>query len=353
MPDWSTIEFKWPFMLWALWLWPLWQGWRVWRWRRRIQTPLLNQRPRPQWATRVLEALALGLLLLALARPQAIWVQPMREAAVMLVIDTSASMKATDVAPNRLDAARDAARRFVERKPALLQVGIVAVGGTATLAQVPTVQRDDLLRALDDLSWQNGSALGTGLIVALDALLPQLGLDAQKIIEEGSRPSTASASGGATTRAPPEAKNPLDPPRDPAELANATGLSKAIVLITDGQGNMGPELLPMAQWALKHQVRVHSIGVGTTQGAVVKEKGMSMRTRLEENVLREVAQITAGEYRRAENASDLLRIHEDLGHRMRFEKRGVMEITHLIALLGMVLAVIAAGLGIARTGHMG
>ena len=351
MPDWSTIEFKWPFMLWALLLWPLWQAWRVWRWRRRHHAPLLNQRPVSQTGTRLLEAVALALLLLALARPQAVWVQPMREATVMLVIDTSASMKATDVAPNRLDAARAAARQFVEKKPALLQIGIVAVGGTATLAQVPTVQRDDLLRAIDELSWQNGSALGTGLIVALDALLPQAGLDAQKIIEEGSRPQ--SATGVTSPRAPPEAKNPLDPPRDPRDRPPAVGLSKAIVLITDGQGNMGPELLPMAQWALKHQVRVHGIGVGTLQGSVVKEKGMSMRTRLEENVLREVAQMTAGEYRRAQSASDLLRIHEDLGHRMQFEKRGVMEITHLMALLGVVLALIAASLAIGQRGHMG
>lgn len=352
MPDWSSIDFKWPFMLWALLIWPMWQGWRLWRWRRRRHSPLLKHRPSPPWGSRLLEAMALGLLLLALARPQAVWLQPMREAAVMLVIDTSASMKATDVAPNRLDAARTAAREFVQQKPALLQVGIVAVGGTATLAQVPTVQRDDLLRALDELSWQNGSALGTGLIVALDALLPQAGLDAQKIIEEGSRPQTQSTTGSAT-RHPPDAKNPLDPPRDPRDTPRATGLSKAIVLITDGQGNMGPDLMPMAQWALKHQVRVHAIGVGTLQGAVVKEQGMSMRTRLEENALREVAQLSAGEYRRAENAVDLLRIHEDLGHRMQFEKRGVMEITHWMAMLGVALALVAAGLGIARTGHIG
>lgn len=346
MPDLSSIDLKWPFMGWALLGWPLWVAWRAWRWRQRRHASPWNPNPAPSIGVRVLEALALGLLLLALTRPQAVWVQPMREAAVMWVIDTSASMKATDVAPNRLDAARAAAAQFVEQKPALLQVGIVAVGGTATLAQVPTVVRDDLRKALDELSWQNGSALGTGLIVALDALLPQAGLDAQKIIDQGSRPSSG-------TRAAPEAKNPLDPPRDPRDRPPAAGLSKAIVLITDGQGNMGPDLLPMAHWALQHQVRVHTIGVGTLQGAVVKERGMSMRTRLEENVLRDVAQLTSGEYRRAENAADLLRIHEDLGHRLQFEKRGVIEVTHWVAFLGMVLALIAATLGIARRGHMG
>ena len=180
MPDWGSIEFKWPFMLWAMTLWPLWLVWRAWRHRR-------SQRMASSWQTGsptpigllFIEALSLALLLLALARPQAVLLQAMRDAAVILVIDSSASMKADDVSPNRLDAARNAARHFIETKPGLLQVGIVAVGGTAMLTQVPTLQREDLTRALDELSWQNGSALGTGVLIALDTLLPQAGIDPQ------------------------------------------------------------------------------------------------------------------------------------------------------------------------------
>lgn len=116
---------------------------------------------------------------------------------------------------------------------------------------------------------------------------------------------------------------------------------------------MGPTLLSMAELAARHRVRVHVVGVGTPAGAVVKEKGMSMRTKLEEEPLRKVAQLTLGEYRRAENSSQMAGVYDDLGHRMKFEKRGVSEVTHWFVVLGMALAIWAAALGIARRGHMG
>ena len=351
MADWSTLEFKWPFMLWALAAWPLWLGFRIW-WARKpqVQTPWMTSGS--GWLTRLLEGVALALLLLALARPQAVLVQPMRDAAVMLVIDTSASMRAHDVSPNRLEAARAAARHFVETKPGLLQVGIVAVGGTATLAQVPTLQRDDLNRALEELSWQNGSALGAGLLIALDTLLPQVGIDAQKILDEANQPASKPKP-ASVTPVPPVAKNPLDAPTDPRDRPASAGLNKAIVLISDGEGNMGPGLLPMAELAARHRVRVHVVGVGTPAGVVVREQGVSMRTKLDEEALRQVAKITLGEYRRAQDEAGMMRVYDDLGQRMKFEKRGVSEVTHWVTTLGVLLAVGAAALGIARRGHMG
>ncbi|MEY2621161.1 MAG: hypothetical protein RIT26_981 [Pseudomonadota bacterium] len=354
MPDLGSIEFKWPFMLWALGVWPLWMGWRWWRHRG---SSVLAQGWRPaaghSLTRRVLEAASLGLLLLALARPQAVVLQPMRDAAVMLVMDVSVSMKADDVKPNRLDAARDAARYFIHTKPGLLQVGIVAVGGTATLAQVPTLQREDLLLAIDDLSWQNGSALGTGVLIALDTLLPKAGIDAQKIIDDANdakpRPGPP---GAAVNPTPPVAKNPSDPPRDPQQQPTPEGANKAIILITDGEGNMGPTLSAMADLAAKHQVRVHVIGVGTPQGAIVRDKGVSTRTQLEEEGLRKVALNTRGEYRRAEDVTQFKRLYDDLGRRMKFEKRGVSEITHLLGCMGMALGLLAAALGLSRAGHL-
>jgi Ca-activated chloride channel family protein len=349
MADWSTLEFKWPFMLWGLLLWPLWMAWRGW-WSHRSARSVSLPAPAGRAWDRILEGLALAVLLLALARPHAVLVQPMRDAAVMLVIDTSASMKADDVAPNRLDAARNAARHFIETKPGLLQVGIVAVGGTAMLTQVPTLQREDLTRALDELSWQNGSALGTGVLIALDTLLPQAGIDPQKILDEAAQPKAANA---ITPPPPPQAKNPLDAPTDPRDRSPEPGLSKAIVLLTDGEGNMGPGLVPMAELAARHKVRVHVVGVGTPAGSIVKEQGLSMRTRLDEEPLRKVAQITLGEYRRAQGQAHMMQVYDDLGHRMKFEKRGIAEVTHWMALLGVALALLSASLTIARRGHMG
>ena len=349
MPDWGSVEFKWPFMLWALGIWPLCLGLSWYRRRHTTQLPWRFM-ARPSAGVWLLEALGLAFLLLALARPQAVLLQAMRDAAVMLVIDTSASMKAEDVPPNRLEAARRAAHHFIETKPGLLQVGVVSVGGTAALAQVPTLQSEDLRRSLDDLTWQNGSALGTGLVIALDTLLPQAGIDAQKIIDAANENPRAALPKNSN---PPVAKNPTDPPQDPRERVISDGRSKAIVLITDGQGNMGPDLLNMAELAAQHKVRVHVVGVGTTQGALVREKGMSMRTRLEEDVLRKVAQVTLGEYRRAEQTSQLMKVYDDLGHKMKFEKRGVSEVTHWVGMLGMALVLLAAVMRIRRAGHLG
>jgi Ca-activated chloride channel family protein len=93
--------------------------------------------------------------------------------------------------------------------------------------------------------------------------------------------------------------------------------------------------------------------VGTPQGALVREKGMSMRTRLEEDALIKVAQITLGEYRRVGQASELKRVYDDLGQKMKFEKRGVSEVTHLMGLIGMLLALLAAIVRLKRRGHLG
>jgi Ca-activated chloride channel family protein len=183
--------------------------------------------------------------------------------------------------------------------------------------------------------------------------LPQAGIDTQKILDEATQPSGSGVKPAQPATPPPVAKNPLDPPTDPRDRPPSAGLSKAIVLITDGEGNMGPTLLSMAELAARHRVRVHVVGVGTPAGAVVKEKGMSMRTKLEEEPLRKVAQLTLGEYRRAENSSQMAGVYDDLGHRMKFEKRGVSEVTHWFVVLGMALAIWAAALGIARRGHMG
>ena len=131
------------------------------------------------------------MLCVALARPQAVLMAPLREATVMLVLDTSGSMRATDLKPSRIEAAQNAARQFIEGKPAQLRVGLVTVAGTAALAQAPTEERDALFKALESLPLQYGSALGTGVLISLEALLPGSGIDAQKIINESSEPGAA------------------------------------------------------------------------------------------------------------------------------------------------------------------
>jgi Ca-activated chloride channel family protein len=293
--------------------------------------------------------LCLGLLLLcaALARPQTVLMTPLRDATVMLVLDTSGSMRAKDLKPSRIEAAQQAAQQFIQDKPSRLRVGLVTVAGTAALAQAPTEDRDALLKALDYLPLQYGSALGTGLLVSLEELLPGSGIDAQKIINE------ASEMGGG--KKPAETGQSLDDKKKaPTETAASASRGKhsAIVLMSDGQSNMGPELLKMAELAAKHEVKVYTVGIGTPEGDVVHIQGRSMRVKLEDEALKKVSAITQGEYFRADSTEGLKDVYDKLGYKLRFEKRAMSEISAQVALLGMLLVLISLLHNFARMGKI-
>ena len=333
MPDLMTLGFLWPPVLWALLALPVLLGARLWLGRRGGSE---HGAGLARHAPFGLVLVGLGVLIAAMARPQAILLTPLREATVMLAIDTSGSMRAKDLQPSRIDAARAAAERFLDTRPPRLRVGLVTVAGTAALAQAPTEERDALRMALEQLPLQYGSALGAGVLIALDHLLPGAGIDVQSILNEGSEgPSRPQAQG-----------QPLRSGRATSEPVAAADVpdcrSMAIVLLTDGQGNVGPDLIEMARLAAKHRVRVYTVGVGTTEGAIVQIQGRSMRVRLEEEVLQQVARLTQAQYFRATSAEALHKVYAELGHRLRFEKRAQSEITGVMALLGMLL-VLAGG----------
>jgi len=341
MPDLMTLQFLWPALLWGLLVLPVLLVLRVRIGRR--------SRPEPgsvlaRHAPFLLVLLGLGVLIAAIARPQAIMLTPVREATVMLAIDTSGSMRANDLQPSRIDAARAAAERFLETKPASLRVGLVSVAGTAALAQAPTEVRDDLLRALEQLPLQYGSALGTGVLIALDHLLPGAGIDVQKILNEASDgPSRPKTQGQNLPSGQSDAKPQGGVP---------DGRSMAIVLLTDGQGNVGPDLMEMARLAAQHKVRVYTVGVGTPEGAIVQVQGRSMRVRLEEELLQQVARQTQAEYFRASSAEELHKVYDQLGHRFRFEKRAQSEITGAMTLLGMLLVLVGCLWSLQRHGRI-
>ncbi len=293
--------------------------------------------------------LGLGLLLLclSLARPQAVMMTPVRDAAVMLVMDTSGSMRAKDLKPSRIEVAQKAAQQFIEDKPQRLRVGLVTVAGTAALAQAPTEERDALLKAIDYLPLQYGSALGTGILVSLEALLPGAGIDAQKIINE------FSDSGG--PKNPTNAGQSLDRIKSETEATEESagrGRNMAIVLMSDGQNNMGPELQQMAELAAKHQVKIYTVGIGTTEGDLVQMQGRRMRVKLEDEALKKVSAITQGEYFKADSAEALKLIYDKLGYRLRFEKRAMMEVTAYASLLGLLLVLVGLTRNFVRMGKI-
>ena len=293
--------------------------------------------------------LCLGLLLLcaALARPQTVLMTPLREATVMLVLDTSGSMRAKDLKPSRIEAAQQAAKQFIQDKPSRLRVGLVTAAGTAALVQAPTEERDALLKALDYLPLQYGSALGTGILVSLEALLPGSGIDAQKIINE------ASDMGG--VKKPANAGQSLDTQNKATKETEASasrGKNMAIVLMSDGQSNMGPDLLKMAELAAKHEVKVYTVGIGTAEGDVVHMQGRSMRVKLEDEALKKVSAVTQGDYFRADSTEGLKDVYDKLGYKLRFEKRAMSEISAEFALLGMLLVLISVTRNFMRMGKI-
>jgi Ca-activated chloride channel family protein len=330
VPDLSSISFLWPLMLYSAILVPaLGLGYAY-----------VTKRFPP-----IILSLGLAMLCVAMARPQAVLVAPLREATVMLALDTSGSMRAKDLKPSRIEAAQQAALKFIESKPARLRVGLVTVAGTAALAQAPTEEKDALRRALENLPLQYGSALGSGLLISLEALLPGSGIDAQKIINE-------SADNGGP-RKPVDSGKSLDASKPKETEASASrGRNMAIVLMSDGQSNMGPELIKMAELAASHEVKVYTVGIGTPEGDVVQIQGRSMRVKLEDEALKKVANITQGTYYRADSTEGLAKIYDQLGYRLRFEKRALSEITSYVALLGMVLILLACLRNFSRFGRI-
>jgi Ca-activated chloride channel family protein len=255
----------------------------------------------------------------------------------MLAIDTSGSMRATDVQPSRIEAAQAAVRTFIAEQPSQVKVGIVTVASTAAVAQAPTVSRDELYQAIETLPLQTGSALGSGILIALAQLLPGSGIEVEKILTEVDRPPPKDT--GKPLGAEGKGSNQV-------KLEPGSNKALAIVLISDGQSNMGPDVLKMAQLAADHGVRVYTVGVGTPEGVVLKAQGVSMRVKLDETALKKIAEITLADYYRATNASDLKKVYAALATTIRLEKHQSTEVTALFLALGALLILLAGFLSL-------
>lgn len=379
MVDLRTLSFLWPILLWLLAIVPLaalaMLLLRFTRSRAHSRYPGMV----PQALTHsgvwgflgrygpgLIALTGLALLLIAVARPRAMLLLPTAVESVILAIDTSGSMRAADVKPSRIEAAQAAARSFIDGMPSRLRVGVVTISGTAAVTQSPTTERDDLYQAIDSLQLQRGSAIGSGILVSLAELLPGAGIDVQKILNEASgeapRPGTSGtplrgAPGRDGTGAPGATalgarSGTQEPPKTSPPAEPGSNRSAAIILLTDGQGNTGPDTLKMAELAAQHGVRIFTVGVGTPEGITLAAQGMSMRVRLDEEALKKIADITLGDYFRANDALDLRRIYKELSARLTLERRQLTEVTAVFALAGCLLVIVAAAVSLARTGRI-
>lgn len=282
----------------------------------------------------VLMLLSLVALTVAMARPQADMALPSRLETVILAIDMSGSMKADDVKPSRFRAAQQVAHAFLDEQSLSTSVGLVAVAGTAAVAQPPTRKRGDVAAAIDRLQPQRGSALGSGIAVALATLLPQISDDTQRFIN-----SDEPRLQGRQDAWPEDGEG--GKVAEPGSYA-----SGAIVLISDGEANAGPNTLRAARYAAEHGVRVYTVGIGTPEGTVLRLEGMSARVKLDDASLKQVAEITGAEYFRLQDAGELKKVYRTLSAKLAFDKRERVEISALFTALGALLAIFAAFLSL-------
>ncbi|WHZ12469.1 MAG: Aerotolerance protein BatA [Burkholderiaceae bacterium] len=337
------IGFLWPQFLWLLLLLPLLVLLYLWLLHRKRKLALryaslaiVREAMGPAQSLKrhippLLMLLAIAAMLLAAARPTAKLILPTQQDTIVLAMDVSGSMRATDVLPSRLGAAQSAARAFLNELPRSMKVGIVAFAGTAQVVQAPTLNRDDLLTAINRFQLQPGTAIGNGLVLALATLLPDSGIDLEAMIDDRQSPL------GRDLR--PGRGKPFQPV---APGSYATG---AIILLTDGQRTTGVDTMEAASMAANRGVRVYTVGVGTPEGQVISFEGWSMRVRLDEDTLKAVANATAAEYFRATDAQTLKSVYETLRSRLSVEKKET-EVSGLLALLAAVLAILAGALSL-------
>ncbi|HKW84549.1 MAG TPA: VWA domain-containing protein [Burkholderiaceae bacterium] len=331
------FSFLWPSMLWLLALVLVLGAGYVWLDMRRRRATVNHPAMRSigmamqggtgwrRHVSAVLTLLALSALIFAIARPQAVMTLPSRIKTVILVIDLSGSMRAQDVRPSRIRAAQQAARVLLDAQPASVSVGVVAMAGTAALAQAPSHSKDDVAAAIEGLKPQGGTALGNGLLIALTTLLPEAANDAERLMN-----------GGDVAPVKKQGAPGDDDPATPGSYA-----SGAIVLFSDGENNAGPAAEQAAQLAATYGVRIYTVGVGTTEGVVLSAEGWSARVRLDEKVLKQVADVTGAEYFRLEDAASLKKVYRALNARLAFDKRDQVEVTAFFAAAGALLAACA------------
>jgi Ca-activated chloride channel family protein len=278
--------------------------------------------------------IALTIMILAIARPAAVITLPSQHQTIILAMDVSGSMRATDVKPNRISAAQAAAKAFVADLPSSVRVGVVSFAGTASLVQPPTQNREDVIAAIDRFQLQRATAIGSGIIVSLATIFPEAGIDLSSLIygRDGRR--------GVPLDQARKGEKPAFKPVPPGSYPSA-----AIILLTDGQRTTGPSTIEAAQMAADRGVRIFTVGIGTTAGETIGFEGWSMRVHLDEGTMKAVANMTRGEYFYAGTATDLKKVYESLSSKLVLEKKD-MEISAVFSAVAAVIALVSASLSL-------
>ena len=346
------MDLLWPGFLFFLLLIPLLAVGYIWLQRRRRSavrysslTLVREALPRTSRLRRhipfILLLLALASLTMAMARPVTVAAVPTDQTTILLSIDVSRSMCSTDIQPSRIQAAQAAALAFIHRQDARRFVGVVAFSGFAELVQAPTTDQNALEAAINSLATGRRTAIGSGILEAIDAIAE---------IDKSIAPSVSDLSSGS----------------EPPAVAKGAYAPDIIVLLTDGVSNAGPLPLDAAQQAADRGVRVYTIGFGTAAGAEFPRcpgqfiggepfggggQGFGggfgggfgnggFRRGIDEDTLKQIAAMTGGIYYPAESASDLQSVFQHLPTNL-IVKHETSEISVVFTALGALLAVLA------------
>lgn len=240
---------------------------------------------------------AVGLALLAVSRPQASVPLPDDRTAIMLVLDVSRSMRAQDIEPSRFVAAQQAARSFVKSLPAGTRVGLASFAGSSLLNAPPTSRHEQVLAAIDGLTLGSSTAIGDGLLEALNAL-----------VDGTARPPTAD--------------------QKPAA---------AIVLLSDGRNNSGVDPLQAASRVKTSGIKVYTVGLGTAGESLRSDRWNPPGRSLDAATLQQIATTTGGRYYEARSASQLSSVYREMGRSLAW-KMEWREVSGIVgALAGLLL----------------
>ncbi len=331
------MTFIWPLMLVGLALIPLLAAVYLWMYRRRQRRlaaafgtfGLAVAAGRSAMGLRLqlprgIFLVALAILFVALARPQAMLSLPRIQGTVVLAFDVSGSMAGDDLKPTRLAAAKAAARAFVQHQPPFVKVGVVAFSDAGFTMQAPTNDQALALAAINRLAPQRGTSVAHGIEAALNAIA----------LATGQRALALSTN-----------------PQAPAPAPRGADTSSVIVLLTDGENNEQPDPLAAARLAASRGIRIDTVGVGSTAGAILHIDGFSVESRLDAAILRQIAQLTGGSYYTAANSAQLRSIYDRLDLRLAIVPQQT-EITSLVAGAGIVVLMIGATLSLLWSGRV-
>lgn len=273
--------------------------------------------------------IGLTLLLFAMSRPEAVLSLPRQEGTVVLAFDVSGSMAAQDMEPTRMEAAKAAARAFVDQQPATVQIGVVSFAESGFSAQVPTNDKDAIYTAINRMSPTRGTSIANGILAGLTTIQNAL---------EGEQTNYYS-------------NQEPGPTPEPTPMPAGMFAPAALVLLTDGENTVSPDPMIAVQAAMDQGVRIYTIGVGSPEGQTLNIEGFSVHTQLDEPTLQAIAQYTSGEYFNARSEQDLQKIYEALGSQF-VVKPEETEITFLFAGLGLLSLLVGAALSLLWFGRV-